>query len=102
MARAKQGHAAEIVGAEPLVSLDELSRAAHVEVEWVAELVSHGVIVPSGATRTEWRFADVSVIRLAKARRLRHDLDLNTAGVALALELLDEIDTLRAELRRRG
>jgi len=33
------------------------------------------------------------------AARLRRDLELDAAGIALALELLDEIDLLRARLR---
>ena len=31
--------------------------------------------------------------------RLQHDLRVNLAGAALALDLLDEIDQLRARLR---
>jgi chaperone modulatory protein CbpM len=33
------------------------------------------------------------------ALRLQRDLDMDLAGVALALELLDEIASLRARLR---
>jgi chaperone modulatory protein CbpM len=32
--------------------------------------------------------------------RLQHDLEINLAGVALALELMDEIDALRERLCR--
>jgi chaperone modulatory protein CbpM len=32
---------------------------------------------------------------------LQRDLGLNLAGAALALELLDQIENLRAQLRRR-
>jgi hypothetical protein len=31
-----------------------------------------------------------------KARRLQRDLDINLAGVAVILELLEELETLRA------
>jgi hypothetical protein len=34
--------------------------------------------------------------------RLQQDLGLNAAGVALALDLIDEMNRLREELRRRG
>lgn len=33
--------------------------------------------------------------RIRRARRLQQDLELNLAGVALVLELLDEIDRLQ-------
>jgi chaperone modulatory protein CbpM len=32
--------------------------------------------------------------------RLQHDLNINLAGVALALDLMDEIETMRERLRR--
>jgi len=36
------------------------------------------------------------------ALRLQRDLGLNLAGAALALELLDEVEALRAQLRVMG
>jgi chaperone modulatory protein CbpM len=36
------------------------------------------------------------------ALRLQRDLDIDLAGAALALELLDEIESLRARLRAMG
>ena len=47
----------------------------------------------------EQTFGRYAMLRVARARRLTHDLELNTAGVALALELLEEIDQLRSRLR---
>jgi chaperone modulatory protein CbpM len=32
--------------------------------------------------------------------RLQRDLGINLAGIAVALDLLDEVETLRARLRR--
>jgi hypothetical protein len=38
-----------------------------------------------------------------KARRLQRDLDINLAGVAVILELMEELETLRAaQLSRHG
>jgi chaperone modulatory protein CbpM len=34
--------------------------------------------------------------------RLQHDFDIDLAGAALALDLLDEIEALRARLRALG
>ena len=39
------------------------------------------------------------MLRLVRALNLQRDLDINPAGAALALELLDEIDHLRERLR---
>jgi chaperone modulatory protein CbpM len=93
--------AGEIVEATSLCTLEELCRSCHVEADWIAALVEQGALDPVGRTRTEWQFTRVSVVRVAKARRLERDLDLNAAGLALVLDLLDELETLRAELARR-
>ena len=49
---------------------------------------------------SEWRFAGASLRRTRVATRLARDFELNPPGVALALDLLDEIEALRAHLRR--
>ena len=62
------------------------------------ELVEHGVIEPIGQARSDWRFASISIVRVAKAKRLGRDLELGPSGLALVLELLDQIDELRSRL----
>jgi len=95
---------------QPLVVLDEeeitlaeLTRTCRVHAEWVVELVDEGVIEPrglrEGASTPQWRFSATSIVRVEKARRLQRDLGVNLPGVALALELLDRIDSLEARLR---
>ena len=81
------------------ITLADLSRACRVHAEWVIELIEEGVIEPRGPGRPQWRFAATTVIRVEKARRLQNDLGVNLAGVALALQLLDRIDTLELRLR---
>ena len=81
------------------ITLADLSRACRVHAEWVIELIEEGVIEPRGPGRPQWRFAATTVVRVEKARRLQNDLGVNLAGVALALQLLDRIDTLESRLR---
>jgi chaperone modulatory protein CbpM len=88
----------EIVDAASDFSLDDLCNACHVEVDWVAELAEHGIIEPAGRTKSDWRFSTLSVVRVAKAKRLERDLGLNAAGIALVLELLNQIEGLRTRL----
>ncbi len=89
---------AETIGTDPVYSLDELSTACGVETAWVVELVEHGIIEPHGRSVSEWRFSRLSVVRLAKAKRFDRDLGINPAGIALVLDLLNEIDRLKARL----
>ena len=90
---------AEVLETSSVVTLEELCVTCHAETDWIAELVEQGAIEPVGRTRSEWQFTSLSIVRVAKAKRLERDLSLNLAGVALALELLDEIDDLRARLK---
>jgi len=75
-------------------TLSEVCRACSADRHFVLELVSEGVIEPvteAGA----WRFPGDALFRARRARRLIEDLDINVAGAALVIELLDELDTLR-------
>lgn len=94
---AVQSEIAEIGG---VWTIEEICVACQVEQGWVAGLVSHGVIEPvEGGQAEAAQYAAASVMRVAKAKRLERDLSLNTPGVALVLDLLDEIERLRAKLR---
>ena len=65
---------------------------------WVVE----GVLAPIGASPQEWRFTGASLRRARLALTLTRELEINAPGVALALDLMDEIAALRASLRRAG
>ena len=84
------------------LSLTEISQACSASPDWIIELVEEGVLEPIGDGRTQWRFQGSSVQKAHVAMRLQRDLDINLAGVALALDLLDEIANLRARLRQTG
>lgn len=81
------------------LTIDDLCKRFGVEPRWIIDLVEHGVLDPAGSTTTEWRFAEISMVRVAKASRLSSDLDINPPGIAMVFDLLEEIDQLRAELR---
>jgi len=82
------------------LSLSELCCACSSSAEWIIELVEEGALEPVGHDQSHWRFTGTSLQRAHTAMRLQRDLGINLAGIALALDLLDEIETLRAHLRR--
>lgn len=82
------------------LTLDDLCQACSSSTEWIIELVQEGALDPLGDEQSNWRFTGISLQRVQTARRLQHDLGINLAGIALALDLLDEIETMRARLRR--
>ena len=83
-------------------TLVELCRVCAADAEQVIALVDEGVLTPSGAAAHEWRFGGTTLQRARAALRLTRDLDLNAAGTALVLDLLDQIEALRAQLRHLG
>lgn len=82
------------------LTLQDLCRFCHADEAWVIELVEYGVLDPIGATSSNWRFVGSSIRRAKKARRLNRDLGVNTAGVALVLDLLDERDSVMRRLAK--
>lgn len=92
----------EIFEEEIELSLADLCRACQLPAERVFELVEQGVIDPIGRDPARWRFQAISVRRVRCAQRLERDLGVNVAGAALAIDLLEELERLRARLRRLG
>jgi len=88
-----------IIENETRLTLRQLCDACGVHAEYIIELVDEGFIEPSGIERTHWCFNGTNIRRVQKARRLQHDLGINIAGIALALELMEEVERLRARLR---
>lgn len=61
------------------------------------EIVEQGIVQPSGPTPEQWLFDAHALSIVKRARRLQVELQIEWAGVALALQLLDEVELLRAE-----
>jgi len=91
-----------IVDDDTEMTLVELCQACSVQEDDVRVWVSEGVLSPSAEPGQPMRFRGASLRRARVALRLTRDLEVNTAGVALALDLLDEITELRAQLARAG
>jgi chaperone modulatory protein CbpM len=93
---------APVVEEEIHLTMVELCHACSATEEQVTVWVLEGVLEPSGDRPQDWSFTGQSLRRARLALRLSRDLELNPAGVALALDLLDEIATLKARLQRTG
>jgi chaperone modulatory protein CbpM len=82
------------------LSLHELCHACSTSTEWIVELVDEGVLEPIGHEQAHWRFSGPSLLRVRAAMRMQQDLQINLPGIALALDLMEEIETMRERLRR--
>ncbi len=80
------------------LTLADIARACAAQAELVMELIDEGILLPSGESAESWRFTGRHLHQAQLALRLQRDLGVNLAGAALALQLLDEIEALRAKL----
>jgi chaperone modulatory protein CbpM len=80
------------------MTIVELAQATQTPEDLIMAWVSEGVLSPAGASPQDWRFSGNSLQRAKTAARLMHDLELNLPGVALTLNLLEELDQLRSQL----
>ncbi|BBL35221.1 chaperone modulatory protein CbpM [Nitrosomonas stercoris] len=78
------------------ISLVEFCQICQVDTEWVIALVQEGVLEPIGPEPECWSFSGISLRRALIISRLQQDLDINLAGAALIIELLEERDNLLA------
>ncbi len=82
------------------LSMSDMCRVCNCHAEWIIELVQEGVLDPIGKEQHQWRFTGSNLQKAHTAMRLERDLGLNLAGIALALDLLEEIGGLRERLYR--
>ena len=84
-----------------LLTVRDLSRMCAVDERHIVEFVEEGVLSVVEIDTVEWHFSGAALRRTRLALRLERDLELNLPGVALALELMDELEQLRRELKAK-
>lgn len=80
------------------LTLVQLCQACNVQIEWVTSLVEEGILEPEGKETHQWHFSGSALVRVRSALRLQQDLGVNLAGIGLALDLMEELENLRAQL----
>lgn len=94
---------ADVEHSHPL-TLAEICRLSHLSEAVLYEFMDYDIIHPidmanmAMSDRTQFMFDVAQLVRLQRALRLQRDLEVNLAGIAFALELLDEINTLHHQL----
>jgi len=78
----------------------EFCRLCGVPAEEILEMIEEGLICPSGESPRHWSFSGREFKRVQVTLRLQRDLRVNLPGCALALDLLEELEELRARMRR--
>ena len=81
--------------------LDEFAERSGLHPEMVRRLVALGLLNGVREAGNELRFEPSAVAVAARIQRLRSGLGLNYASIGLVLDLLDRIEKLEADPRRR-
>lgn len=79
--------------------LGELCQLLDVSAEWAISMVNEAIIEPVGREPVEWCFSRDDLEQLRTARNLERELQINLPGIALALDLLGELERLRRIIR---
>lgn len=91
-----------VIGDEGVLSIEELAKACRAEAQWIIELVAVGVLTPQGSEASAWRFRATDLRCAFRIARLQRDFGASMEAAAVMLDLLDEIERLRARLKRAG
>jgi len=87
----------ELIDHEVALEIGELCRVCGISRDRIIEWVEEGVVEPQDR---QWRRIPASQMRRIRvALRLQHDFELETPALPLVLDLLDEVEALRRQLR---
>lgn len=89
-----------------VLTLEQLCSVCSLERDWLVVRVREGLVpVTSVASRdsdAEWRFTTTTLSRVRRMREIEKSYDAAPELAALVADMLEEMDTLRARLRRAG
>jgi chaperone modulatory protein CbpM len=82
------------------LTLEQVCGACDVSPEWVVVHVLEGRLNPPGDQPAHWRFASGDLRRVRQIRHLEIAFDAEPELAALVVDLMEELDKLRARLRQ--
>lgn len=81
------------------LTMDELCDALNIPSEFVNDLIEYEIIHPQGSSQADWTFDLIQLNRIKTALRLQRDLEVNLAGIAVVLDLLEDMEKLRERMQ---
>lgn len=93
------GTPVKILGEAPCLSVDDLAHACRMHTTWVVERLSAGLL--HGELQAgHWRCTGASVLRARRLAQFETMFDADPQLAALATDLIEEVATLRQQLRQ--
>ena len=87
-----EGHIVE----HTTLTIDELSHAIRLQKTVIIEWVDHDILTPQGEKPEQWYFDGLNFNVASQAARMHKDLEVNTQGIKIILDLLERIEQLEA------
>ena len=89
------------------LTLDQLCSVCALERDWLVLRVREGLIPAVGdddarSDHTTWRFTTTALARVRRMHEIELSYDAAPELAALVADMLEEIDALRARVRRSG
>ncbi len=78
------------------LTLEEICEIYEIKSMMIREMIDYDIVEPRGSNPDEWMFDMAQIKKLRTALRLQRDFEINLAGIALVLHLLEQMDDLRA------
>ena len=78
--------------------LQHFAEACDQSPEWVMKLIEYDILAKSEPIQSSG-FTDEDISRARKASRLQRDFDASFSAVAMMLDLIDEVQQLRREVK---
>lgn len=82
---------------EKPLSFEEVCESCGISADYVYELIEYEIVRPATLAQEEMLFEVEQLRRIKTALRLKHELEVNMQGIAIILDLLEEMEALRAE-----
>ena len=84
------------------LTLEQLCSVCALERDWLVVRVREGLIPAEGGAEPEWRFTTTTLSRVRRMREIERTYEAAPELAALVADMLEELDALRARLRREG
>jgi chaperone modulatory protein CbpM len=87
---------------ETWLTLEQVAGVCTVSPDWLSERLNDGLFPQAESVAGVWRFSDAAIVRARRMWQLERDFDAVPELAALMADVLEEMDDLRAQLRRAG
>ena len=84
------------------LTLEQLCSVCALERDWLVVRIREGLVPAAGTDATEWRFTTTTLARVRRMREIERTYDAAPELAALVADMLEQMDELRARLRRAG